>query len=183
MRNTNFTKDIYQILQSDEKLLWTGKPQGGIKFRSIDFFLIPFSIVWCSFAIFWVILASKASIFFAMFGIPFVLVGLFLVFGRFIVDIKLRENTFYALTNNRIIINSGIFTKTTKSITLNTITTFELEEKSDGSGSILFEQTNPQFVRRKKVNLFSAIQSDNSLVFIENVRKVYQMMIENQKKN
>lgn len=93
--------ELQQYLDTNEKLLWTGRPKTGIVFRTADIFLIPFSLLWCGFAIFWVTMASQASIFFAMFGIPFVVIGLMLVFGRFIIDAKLRAHTYYGLTNNR----------------------------------------------------------------------------------
>ena len=108
----NLTTELQEHLDTNEKLIWTGQPKKGIVFRTADIFLIPFSLLWCGFAIFWVIMASQGSIFFAMFGIPFVIIGLIFVFGRFIIDAKQRENTYYGLTDDRIIIKSGVYKKT-----------------------------------------------------------------------
>ena len=61
-----------------EAVLWKGKPNDKKLLSAQDIFLIPFSIMWCGFAIFWEItaIASGAPFFFAVWGIPFVCVGL-----------------------------------------------------------------------------------------------------------
>ncbi len=133
-------------LDSGERLLWAGQPRGGIRLRGQDAFLIPFSLLWGGFAIFWEIMAltmtAKApgpiGVIFPLFGLPFVLVGLYLIFGRFIIDAKTRERTYYGLTNERIIIVSGLFSRQTKSLQLRTLTDVSLTERVDGSGTITF---------------------------------------------
>ena len=116
----NISTELQQYVDSNEKLVWTGRPRTGIVFRSADIFLIPFSLFFCGFAIFWftTALTSGAPFIFAMFGIPFVVIGIIMVFGRFIIDAKQRENTYYGLTNDRIIIKTGIYTKSIKSLKL-----------------------------------------------------------------
>ncbi|HEX2899453.1 MAG TPA: hypothetical protein VHS96_07010, partial [Bacteroidia bacterium] len=63
------------VLGAGEELVWTGRPKTGIVFRPSDAVMIPFSIVWCGFAIFWMVMATAngAPFFFTIFGIPFVL--------------------------------------------------------------------------------------------------------------
>jgi hypothetical protein len=125
-------------LGADERLLWSGRPKQGLMFRPSDLFLVPFSILWCGFAIFWeaTVITSDAPLFFKLWGVPFVLVGLYMVFGRFIADSSERRRTVYGLTNERVIIISGLFKRTVKSLNLRTLSDASLTERADGSGTI-----------------------------------------------
>ncbi len=76
-------------------------------------------------------------------GIPFVLVGLYIVLGRFIVDAMNRAKTFYGVTNERIIIITGLFFREVKSLNLRTLTDVSLSERGDGSGTITFGALYP----------------------------------------
>lgn len=108
-------------------------------------FVIPFSIVWCGFAIFWEsgVVREKAPVFMVLWGIPFVLLGLYIVFGRFIVDMLTRRKTFYGITNERIIIITGLFSQNVKSLNVRTLTDVSLSERGDGSGTITFGPVYP----------------------------------------
>ena len=92
----NAQSELRGHLDKDEILLWSGTPKIGIVFRKSDILVIPFSLLWCGFAIFWLsmVISSGAPIFFILWGIPFVIAGLMFVFGRFIIDAKQRQNTF-----------------------------------------------------------------------------------------
>jgi len=143
----NVQQEIYAELDSSERLLWSGQPRAGVLFRGVDFFLIPFSILWCGFAIFWefMVINSDAPLLFRLWGIPFVIVGLHFVFGRFLVEAQQRKKTFYGLTNERIIIISGLFNRKVKSLSLRNLSEVSLSEKADKSGSITLGAGNPLF--------------------------------------
>ncbi len=125
-------------LASNEKLLWTGQPRPGLRLRATDALAIPFSLLWCGFAIFWEwsVLKPGAPGFFALWGIPFVAIGLYVVFGRFFVDALQRARTYYALTDQRALIISGLVNRQTKSLPLRTMSDITVAERVDGSGTI-----------------------------------------------
>lgn len=127
-------------LLEGERIVWSGRPVQGPLFTARDWFLVPFSLFWCGFAVFWeaTVLRSKAPGLFAIWGVPFVLIGLYLSVGRFVADAWMRLSTRYALTNRRIVIaRSGAFGKLT-SISLERIPDMQLTEWSDGRGTIRF---------------------------------------------
>lgn len=94
-------------LESGERLLWSGRP-GSRWLYPQDALLIPFSLMWGGFAIFWeasVLSNSGArdSMIFPLWGVPFVLAGLYLMVGRFFARRWLRRRTLYAVTDQRVI--------------------------------------------------------------------------------
>jgi hypothetical protein len=134
-------------LDRGERQLWSGFPRQGIVVRPSDAFAVPFSLVWGGFAVFWesMVLRSKAPFPFALFGVPFVAVGLYITVGRFFLDARRRAHTVYAVTSDRVIIGAGVFTPETKSLSLATLSDVTLTERPDGSGTITFGPTLPGY--------------------------------------
>lgn len=81
--HTSAVENPRQLLQPhlrpDEKLLWTGQPDPRVHFMPSDAFLVPFSILWCAFAVYWtwLVLNSGKPRWFALVGLLFVAVGLY----------------------------------------------------------------------------------------------------------
>jgi hypothetical protein len=108
--------------------------------------MIPFSLVWCGFAVFWessVLSAPKAPAFFAIWGIPFIVIGIYMVIGRFFVEARQRASTYYAVTPERVLLVSGLFSRAVKSLNLRTLTDVSLSERSSGEGTITFGPQSP----------------------------------------
>jgi hypothetical protein len=89
------------------------------------------------------VLIGGAPFFFALWGLPFLLVGSHRIFGRFLIDAKQRAKTTYGLTSERIVIVSGLFARNVKSLNLRTLSDVSLNERPDGSGTITFGQGHP----------------------------------------
>ncbi len=174
MNNYNYIDprtEIIDQIQGDEKLLWADKPATGIKFRSTDIFITLFSILWLAFSLFWTYMAIDASIIFALFGTPFILVGVYLLIGRYFYDALSRKKTVYGLTSTRIIKKSGIFKTHYSSVFLDSLPSLSYTERSDGSGDISFGQTIESFKKRdtSKNQNFPISRMD----FISNARSVH----------
>jgi len=96
-----------------ENLLWADRPNPSVTFHASDRQVIPFSLLWGGFSILWEARAlgflghaSKGTppIFMALWGIPFVLLGQYLIWGRFVYDGWLKRRTYYGITNQRLIV-------------------------------------------------------------------------------
>lgn len=132
--------ELSRYLEPDERILWTGTPRQGLVLRGADAFLIPFGLLWGGFAIFWEDMAIRqgAGLFFELWGIPMVLIGLHMIVGRFFTDARVRARTVYGLTQERVIIVSGLFSRSVTSLPLATLSDISLSERSDRSGTIHF---------------------------------------------
>ena len=131
---------VASYLALDENVIWSGRPRQGLMLRSAELFFIPFSLLWCGFAIFWEasVITEGGPTFFAVFGVPFVLIGLYMVFGRFFVDARNRARTVYAVTNQRVIVVAVSSKSTCRSALLGQVTDITLSEKAAGRGTITF---------------------------------------------
>jgi hypothetical protein len=98
--------ELQSHLRADEQLLWHGVPDQRVWFTPADAFLVPFSIIWCAFAIFWEagVVASGGPAFFEAWGIPFVAVGVYFVAGRFAYKRYRKGRTIYGITSQRALI-------------------------------------------------------------------------------
>lgn len=162
-------------LMPNEKLIWSDTPQKGIMLKASDVFMIPFSLLWGGFAFFWEysVLKNDAPIFMVLFGIPFVLVGLYIIIGRFFYDTKKREGSIYGLTETRAIIISGILGKKTTSLNLKSLPEIQVKARQDGTGTIVLGASNPmQFFQGS--GWPGASNSTPAFEGIQNVQRVKQ---------
>lgn len=144
--NHNAVPVIEQHLEPGERLLWSGQPKQGVRFRGSDIFMVPFSLLWGGFAFFWEfsVIVGGAPLFFALVGLPFVLFGVYLIAGRFYVEAQQRRKTYYGVSANRVVIISGLFRQTVRSLPLRTLSDISLTESRDGAtGSIRFGNASP----------------------------------------
>ncbi len=173
------SNDFQEFLMRDEKIIWSGQPARGVLFTGADFFLIPFSLLWCGFVLFWIsIVFSQPNTpsFFKLWGIFFLLIGLFFVAGRFFLDAWLRAGLRYALTNRRILISrSAPFAKFT-ALNLDRLPEVNLTQKADGRGTIRFGTNASMWgAGRSGFGAWTpALDPVPQFIMIENVRDVFE---------
>ena len=134
-------QQINQQISSSERVLWADRPKRGSVVQWSDVRLSIFGVIWLGMLIPHILLIFKdggGPFFPKLFMVPFLLVGLYYLFGRYIHDAWLRSRTFYGLTDQRVIIISGLFGTSVRSLPMKSLPELNLKEKSNGSGSIVF---------------------------------------------
>jgi hypothetical protein len=161
-----------------EEIIWSGQPATGLLFTGQDIFLVPFSLLWGGFALFAAFAATtqpKEPGFQTLFLIPFVLIGLYLIAGRFIVDAWVRSGMRYALTNKRVLIlRAAPFAKFT-ALYLDRLPEISLSESANGRGTIRFgPQTQWWSGRGNNFSGWSpSLDPTPQFIAIENARSVF----------
>lgn len=141
---------IQSELVSGETLLWAAQPNRSVIFHREDAFMVPFSLLWGGFAIFWeagvlgFLGPSSHSgapwTFGAIWGVPFVLMGQYLIWGRFLYAAWKKGRTHYAVTNRRVIVVQEAWKRQMASAYIDTLPTLIKEGDANGIGTLRFAQ-------------------------------------------
>ncbi len=182
-------KIIESQLAPGELLLWFGKLRQGFYLGAGDISNFLFSFVWSGFV--WLatifLWTSVEELLPKLLIIALALFGLYMVVASFSSDAAQRRNTFYALTNRRVIIISGLFRRKANSFDLRTLPDMKLtRENDDGSGTIIFNEikvnsmagwVNRDVVKRGRTNFIYIPKFDR----IQQARSVYETIREAEK--
>jgi hypothetical protein len=181
------TMAIQPELSSGESLMWSGQPKTSVVFHKEDALLIPFSLLWGGFAIFWEagvlgmvgpVRHGHAPDFFLLWGISFVLVGQYLIWGRFLYVAWLKKRTYYGVTNRRIIIVQDGWNRQMTSAYLDALPAIIKEGGSGGIGILRFGQPPPMWGRNRGFAAWNplSIAGVPTFVDIADVDSVYQLV-------
>ena len=166
-----------------ERVLWSGQPKQGLVLSARDTLLIPFGLMWGGFAVFWnagvwgTFDGSEAApLFFRLWGLPFLVIGLYLIIGRFFHDARIRKNLYYAVTDQRIFV---LRKSKMTSLDIHRLPRLELSEHSNRTGTLTFEGAN--FAPwGSGMNGFSwwvpSLGAAAQFFRIENPRRVYELI-------
>lgn len=176
-------------LLRDEDILWYAQPDPSGRITWADLFLIPFGLFWTIFSIFWVaavfviaVTDEPAAFLGVAFGIPFVLVGLYMLFGRFWYKRWAKKRTYYAVTSRRILALSKIWSRSLHAAFIDTIPSIKKSIREDGSGTLWFGNT-PWWVTmygNTGLEFFGAMYGESPVVFydIKEASEVYNLVNE-----
>ncbi|MHB1278555.1 MAG: hypothetical protein ACYC1Q_09155 [Bacteroidia bacterium] len=126
-------------LSGKEQILWASVPLQGLRLRKSDKYMIPFSLLWCATVVIWEWFAlgmGELGTTMAWFGVPFMLIGLYLLVGRFYMDAFIRRNTFYALTSKKILVKTGRWNSSVDQFLLKSIKRITVEQGKGESGTL-----------------------------------------------
>jgi hypothetical protein len=173
-----------------ETLLWAGKPLQSVVFHSSDLYVIPFSLLWGGFAIFWEwgvtvysgSAAHPAPFFFELWGVPFVLLGQYMIWGRFLFAAWKKSRTYYGVTSKRVMVLSMGASRHLFEAYLRDLDSISITTSANGTGSIEFGpagQSSPSaFFSSRRGGQMPLDIDLNRLAFLDiaDVREVYQLI-------
>ncbi|HVB37071.1 MAG TPA: hypothetical protein VND92_00980, partial [Vicinamibacterales bacterium] len=128
-------------LEPGERLHWTGRPKIGLRFQAADVVFAPFSLLFTGIALVWeyVAIRARAPLGLHVWGVAFVLLGLYLLAGRFFWDALRREWTFYGVTSRRVLFASGIRRRRVRRVPLVAVRRVAIREHADGTGDVVLD--------------------------------------------
>jgi hypothetical protein len=176
-----------RYLFAGERILWSGHPKRGIVFSRSDLIAVPFSLMWGGFAIFWnaqvwtdLNTGTANDWLFKLWGLPFLAIGLYLIVGRFFYDAWVRSHSYYAVTNERVLVLRTSPTSKLTSREIPSLPMFELTDHWDGTGTIAFDSDDAgysMFGRRRGMGMWAPAASANAQFFhIKNPSRVYELI-------
>ena len=170
---TPFVREPLPI-PSDETVRWTGEPPTGLLWRTTDFALVPFSLMWGGFALFWesMVISAGAPLVMMLFGVPFVLIGIYLIAGRFLWDANVRARTRYAVTDRAAYVVVSGFGGSVRRYAGSALGEVRVERKDDGSGTLRFGPGDAS-ARGRWYSSRTALASQNAFEAIHDVDHAY----------
>jgi hypothetical protein len=116
------------IIDSDEDVLWQGRPDPGLYFRLKDFFSVVGGFFFAGCAVLWMILGGFLMIGLLLFGI-----GIAAMVGDPIHSCFKRQRSWYALTTRRAMIarETLLYGKLIESYSITAATPISIEEKGE----------------------------------------------------
>jgi len=177
-------------LSSGERIQWAAMPNPRIIFHSDDLYVIPFSLLWGGFAIFWEagVLGfcetnakpHPISWFISLWGIPFIVMGQYFIWGRFAWDAWLKRRTYYAITNRRVLILQEGWKRKTQFVFLESIP--EISREGNETGTLWLGTKLPVLGGRgsssRSMSRFSIKGEVPTLADIDNVDSVYHLILD-----
>lgn len=186
------------VLPDRERLLWHGRPNGGVRLTDFLTARLPFGLVFTAFAVFWMAATSQmaqmgassggAFDHFPLFGLPFICVGLYMAFGIPIWDAYERRHASYALTDEAAYIATELFgRRSLKRYPISDMNALELE---DGPQGTVWFSREVQVYRRtsshRTTNSIRGTYTTTSKIgfkCIDAPRTVYQMIVTSAKRS
>ena len=144
----DFSELFKEDLQEDEKILWAGQPEPSVYLTRADTVLIPISLWLGLYTLRSGMLLlgrlfipgySVRSILISMVvGGLFVLVGIYLMLGRFLYKIWRKRRTYYAVTNKRVLVLARLNGRRLQEQPITEIPALQKSVRRDGIGTITF---------------------------------------------
>ena len=187
---------IQPELTPGETVLWAARPRVGVVFHGNDNEpQVLFSLLWGGFAVLWEIGAIWSlwstpshiarSVLMILWGAPFVLMGQYSIWGRFLYAARKKKKTYYAVTNRRVIVVHDFRGHQVAAAEISALTTLLKEKYSNEVGTVrfvappaLFARTWSEMITLDKWEAWDPLSIKRGPVFedVEDVDSVFQLI-------
>lgn len=180
MMNAELVEVFKEDMLPGEHIVWVEKPKSGFRLNFSDFWFIPLGLFAITFMMFLLMNKEEISTPFVLdyLVIPIIAAFAFMLLRRVFGDwLFMRNNTFYAITNKRVIIKSGMFKRELSSINYDSIDSVTFWENGKGYGYVKVYAKN-----------FSRIMTPNNPVgrmgrflrfqYLDNIKILYRLIEE-----
>jgi hypothetical protein len=160
---------IQREIIAGERLIWTGQPRQGLRPTFEEQGGVNFAVA--GFFVFWLVMVASITLdnlwdVEGRFNLRVLIAGLvFFAFGSALLDFVAgydavdRQHTFYGLTDQRIILISGILRPNLRSFLLHDLQRTEVEVQDNGSGTISFKDVSYTWRGASIVPSFAKIEN------------------------
>ncbi len=165
---TQLSRDVARALQKEleagERIRWTAQPiPGRAPVASVS--AVVFAIPWTAFAVFWTISAAQSSLLFALWGIPFIGVGISMLASPFVAYRNARHTVFVVTDRRVVTIEAKMRATSVRSFAPEYIKHLERRERPDGSGDLVLAK------RMENDSDGNPREIEETLVALPNVRE------------
>ena len=138
-------------LAPGEQLVWHQRPAQWARVRGAWVGRI-FGVFWLAFSIFWTVGAAGSvvgiglfGLIFPLFGLPFIAIGIWMVFFQAGSQKKRPRNTIYAVTDQRVLEVCFYGRRRTRSLPLSAVRGMDKRMEADGTGELRFATAADQY--------------------------------------
>ena len=178
----NPSSKIQPYLSFGESILWCGTPTERVRFRVRDNPTFLFGIPFLAFALFWTVTAASASsdggaigFIFPLFGLPFIFVGVFMVFVSPYRTLRNRNNAVYAITDKKVYILYDNASQRLVSYEFSQLSNITVEITGDNIGNIKFQ--TGQYYRHSSRRRYGTVEREVDGFFcINDVSYVFRIL-------
>lgn len=182
------------LLEEGEHILWQGQPVPGIDWSQLFGPQTIVGAVFTGFSMFW--MAASAMMIstgdtpfpfnlFPLFGLPFLLIGLFMLFGHVLLDAYVRRGTWYSVSTRQFFIARNIYgRKRLEAVRIANVSEVKLLDETPGS--VIVEVERPLGFHTSQrpgrgVGGMATERQTYRLARIAEARQVWQMLRDQQR--
>ncbi len=187
MQELDYSEELYNILNDGEDVLWEGKP------RRLPYILSGWQLsvpgaFFFGFACLWTWMATGPlregarfegprafAVLFPLFGVPFVLVGLHMFLGHYILKAAQWKSVHYIITSERVIIMKGLSGTSVTTVPLGEIDSLSLHKGAGDVGSILLLTSESAPVASARRQSRSGSRTP-TLIGVQDAEEVYRIL-------